>query len=222
MNKAFKQIIWLAVAIPLIYLALAWKNLPDKIGIHFDMEGTFDKYGSRNDLLTSTIILTLVNIAVYLLVSNIYRIDPKKYAQENKIRLQRMAFVIAVFMSAVLCLLIYNGTHPEMKFGVKFIFAGTGLLLACIGNYIHTIKPNYFAGIRLPWTLENEDNWRRTHLLAGKLLFAGGLLVTVACLFIPTNMISIVFSIFIAVIVLIPCVYSYLLYRRQKKLSASK
>ena len=69
-----------------------------------------------------------------------------------------------------------------MEIGMRYVFAGVGLLLCLIGNYMHTIKPNYFAGLRLPWTLNNEDNWRKTHLLAGKLWFVGGLVIAILCL----------------------------------------
>src|SRR5678815_3270040 len=97
----------------------------------------------------------------------------------------RIAFAVAVFISAVLCLLIYSSIHGNIKFSMRFILAGVGLMLAVVGNYIYNIKPNYFAGIRLPWTLNNDENWRKTHLLGGRLLFGGGLLIAVICLFTP-------------------------------------
>lgn len=39
------------------------------------------------------------------------------------------------------------------------------------------IRQNYTVGIRLPWTLSSEDNWDKTHRLAGKLWIVGGVLV---------------------------------------------
>ena len=57
------------------------------------------------------------------------------------------------------------------------IFPLIGLLFAFLGNYFKTIKPNYFIGIRTPWTLENEEVWKKTHLIGGKLWFVGGLLM---------------------------------------------
>jgi hypothetical protein len=58
----------------------------------------------------------------------------------------------------------------KYKIQYAVYIAGVGLMLAVVGNYIYNIKPNYFAGIRLPWTLHNDENWKRTHLLGGKLL----------------------------------------------------
>jgi uncharacterized membrane protein len=222
MDKLLKKIVWLFVAIPLIYLAFAWNNLPEKVAMHFDLRGNVDRFGSKNELLIMVLIITIVNIGVYLLLTNIYRIDPKKYAIENKTRLNRIGFAVTLFMAAILCVIIYSSTHDDMKFSTKLIFAGVGLLFSFIGNYMHNIKPNYFAGIRLPWTLENEDNWRKTHLLGGKLFFAGGLLIAIICLLTPAVISIIVFFVITIIITIIPCIYSYRLYKQQKKLTQSK
>ena len=164
-----------------------------------------------------TAILIGVNILVYFLLTNIYRIDPKKYAADNKDRLRRIAFAVVIFMSALLSLIIYSSTQGNIKLDAGIIFSGTGLLFAVIGNYLPNLKPNYFAGLRLPWTLENADNWRKTHALAGKLWFAGGLFLAAICLFLPTVIAIITFFVVMTVITIIPCVYSYRLYKAQKQ-----
>jgi len=151
------------------------------------------------------------------LLSNIHRINPKKHAAENKGRLFRIAFAVTMFISALVCLIIYMSTYSETKFFFRFIFAGLGLLFSIIGNYMHNIKSNYFAGFRLPWTLENEENWRKTHLLGGKIWFAGGLLITVICLFTPLIATVIIFFTVTFILVFIPCIYSYRLYKKQQQ-----
>ena len=83
------------------------------------------------------------------------------------------------------------------------------------------MKPNYFAGFRLPWTLENAENWKKTHQLSGKLWFAGGLLIAVTCLFLPSLPAMIVFFAVMMVLVVIPCVYSYRLFKKQKMVATS-
>jgi len=91
---------------------------------------------------------------------------------------------------------------------------GVGLLFAVLGNYMYNIKPNYFAGIRLPWTLHNDENWKKTHLLGGKLMFAGGLLIAVLCLFTPLVLSMIILFAILSLIILITCIYSYKLYKK--------
>ena len=183
MDKFLKRVIWLVIIGPAIYLAIVWNTIPETIAMHFNLKGEVDRYGSKNELIIMTLLLTVVNAAVYLLLPQVYRIDPKRYAAENISRLHRIAFAVSIFIAAVLCLLIYTSVHENIEISGRFITAGAGLLLAVIANYMYTIKPNYFAGFRLPWTLNNNENWRKTHLLGGKLMFAGGLLIAVVSLF---------------------------------------
>jgi uncharacterized membrane protein len=214
MDKFLKRLIWLFIIAPVVYLAIVWNTGPETVALHADLNGEVDRYDNKNELITMTLILTLVNMAVYLLLPQVYRIDPKRYAAENKSRLYRIAFAVSVFIAAVLCLLIYSSIHGNFKFGTRFILAGVGLLLAVVANYMYSIKPNYFAGIRLPWTLNNDENWKKTHLLGGKLMFAGGLVIAVTCLFTPFYLSMIILFSIVVLITIITCIYSYNLYKK--------
>ena len=216
MKPILKKIIWLIIAAPAVYLAVVWNRLPEKVAIHFDLQGNPDKFGNKSELIIMSVVLIVMNALTYLLLTNIYRIDPKKYAAENKDRLQSIAMAVAVFLAAVLILIIYSSLQGSIKISMGLIFSGVGLLFAVIGNYMPNLKPNYFAGLRLPWTLENEENWRKTHLLAGKLFFGGGLALALICLFTPPVASIIIFFTVIIVITVIPCVYSYRMYKKQK------
>jgi uncharacterized membrane protein len=220
MNKFLNRTVWLVVAIPAIYLAFVWNSLPDKIAMHFDFQGNADKYDSKNEFLWLSIITLAVSICVYLLLVNVWRIDPKKYAAENKGRLQKIAFAVVVFLAAIQCIIIYISTQGSAKLNLRFFFALIGILWAVIANYMNNLKPNYFAGFRLPWTLENEENWRRTHHLASKLWFAGGLLIAAICIFTSTTVSIIAIFAILVPITVIPIVFSYRLYRKQKSLNA--
>lgn len=215
MEKFMKKIIWLIILVPAVYLAITWNSIPASVPMHYDLEGNIDRYGDKSELIIMVAILTAINLLVYLLLPNLYRIDPKKYAVENKDRLFRIAFAVVVFLSAVICLIIYSSIRGNIHFGTRLIISGTGLLFAVIGNYLHTIRPNYFAGFRLPWTLNNDENWKKTHLLGGKLFFGGGLFIAVSCLFVPFKVSMIILFITVLVITVITCVYSYNLYKKQ-------
>ncbi|MGK2864088.1 MAG: SdpI family protein [Chitinophagaceae bacterium] len=158
------------------------------------------------------VIMCLLNAGMFFLLSNIYRIDPKKYAAENKDRLQQIAFVISIFISGMGCFIIYSSAKEGFDLGIRYVFAGVGLLFCFIGNHMHTIKPNYFAGFRVPWTLNNEDNWRKTHLLGGKVWFAGGLAIALFCILLPDTFSIVAFFSITTIMVIIPLVYSYRLY----------
>lgn len=217
MNTFFKRLVWLVMLIPAVYLAIAWNSLPETIVMQYDFQGRPTRYGGKNELLGFTALLIVVSALVYLLLTNMYKIDPKKLAAENKDRLYRIAFAVVVFMAAIECMIIYTSITGGIRFSIGLVFSGVGLLFAFIGNYMPNMKPNYFAGLRLPWTLENEVNWKKTHLLAGKLWFAGGLVIAVICLFTSSTISLIVFSAVMMVLIIIPTVFSYRLYKRQKQ-----
>lgn len=217
MTKYFKFLVWPVALAPIIYLAIAWSSFPERVAMHFNLEGQPDRYGDKKEMIIMICVLSAVSAGIYFLLSNIYKIDPKKYAAENKDRLQRMGFAVAVFISALACFIIYSTAKGSIEAGMRYIFAGVGLLISLIGNYMHSIKPNYFAGLRLPWTLNNENNWRKTHLLAGKLWFAGGLIMSVLCLVLPDKATMILFFLVMVVLVMIPVIYSYRMYKKNNE-----
>ncbi|MBD0333374.1 MAG: SdpI family protein [Chitinophagaceae bacterium] len=213
MKKSIHYIAVVLILLPFAYLFLIWKQLPDIVPTHWSIH-EIDRFGSKRELLLLLSILSVTNGLVYLLLCNIYRIDPKKQAIENKGRLQKIALAVVIFISALEVWITYTTKKAEPFFSAKFIFIGIGLLFSIIGNYMYNLKPNWFAGLRLPWTLENEDNWRRTHHLASKLWFAGGLLMALFGFILPFT--PAVFAIFIigAGLIIVPCVYSYRLYKK--------
>jgi uncharacterized membrane protein len=222
MNKILKNLVWLIIITPLVYLALVWKKIPGKIATHYNLQGEPDEFGSKTQLWIGIGVIAAVSVLIYLLLINVYRIDPKKHAAENKDRLLRIAFTVVVFTTLISITMVRaSAIEGGIKFNIRFVFAATGFLWAILGNYFPNLKPNYFAGLRLPWTLENEDNWRKTHWLAGRLWFGVGLVVGVLWLFIPLTAGIIITFTLLMVTVIIPMVYSYRLYKRSKPLKTS-
>jgi uncharacterized membrane protein len=96
-----------------------------------------------------------------------------------------------------------------MIFGLFF-----GCLFVVVGNYLPKCRQNYTIGIKLPWALEDEDNWNRTHRFAGRLWTVGGLLTIIAA-FIGDAFLFVFFGL-ILLMSIIPTIYSYLLYKKTK------
>jgi uncharacterized membrane protein len=218
MNKINKYLIWPVLLAPAVYAAIVWNKLPERLPMHYNMKGEVDRYGSKSEMLLLLGFMILLNLGVYFLLINIHRIDPKKkFSQENLPRMKRLAFFVSVFLSAVTCFIIYSSHHGMEKFDSRLVIAGVGLLFTVMGNYMYNIKPNYFAGIRTPWALENEENWRLTHKLAGKLWFVGGLILAGVAFLLPDNITFIVLIAIVVILSIIPIVYSYQIYSKQKK-----
>lgn len=207
----------IVMAVPWIYLAFVWKQLPATIPTHFGISGAPDKFGDRNEILLAPAVMTIVGLGMYFILRNIYKIDPKKkYAPGNASLMGKIAVVTIVLLSATAVFIIYWTLHGKVE-GMNFFFCGISLFMAYLGNLFHSVKPNYFAGFRLPWTLESEENWRLTHQLASKVWFIGGIAMAVMTLLTGTTTSIIIFISGMMIMVLIPVVYSYNLYRKTSK-----
>lgn len=218
MNKLVKLLIWPVFIAPLVYLAFVWSKLPATVPLHFGLNGQPDRYGSKSELFLPVGIMIVVSIGVYFLLNNLHRIDPKKsYTEENRGRMQRFAIGLTLFMSALGCFIVQSAVDGKINMSGNYIVVLIGLLFAFLGNYMYTIKPNYFAGFRLPWTLHDNENWRLTHKLAGVLWFAGGLLIALLALVLPTKFAMGAFISVTLIITLIPTIYSYRLFANKKK-----
>ncbi len=194
------------LAIPFLYLALVWNQLPDQVALHFGADGTPDRYGDKTELFSALGILTAVGLIAFGLIQWLPSIDPKKNLETSATTLFKFGLSLVVFMAIINTYIIYSSTHPTEG---RLIFVILGGLFASIGNLMHSVKPNYFIGMRLPWTLESEANWRATHQLASRIWFAGGIAMAVLALFLPMNWVLGVFITLVVLMTIIPTVYSY-------------
>jgi len=125
-------------------------------------------------------------------------------------------FITVVFMSALSLYILYTSQSGSMT-GVNFFLLITGAFFAALGNYMQAMRPNYFVGIRTPWTLESEEVWKNTHRLGGKIWMAGGIVIILLVLLIHNQ--SAVFIVFMAMVVVlagVPIVYSYFNFKKLK------
>lgn len=216
MKKLFTYILWIIILAPLAYAAIIWKSIPPRVAMHFNLQGEPDRFDDKTELIVMLLLLTAINIGCWLLLTNVHRIDPMRFGKRDDGSMKRLGFAISVFISAFLCYFLYNTRNNELKFFTAFIMIGTGILFSVCGNYFYNIKPNYFAGFRLPWTLNNPDNWKQTHHLGGKLWFAGGLLIVIVGILLKSTAAWIAYAAILAIMVVVPVIFSWQLFRKQK------
>ncbi len=201
-------ILILLTVLPITYPLIYWSSLPDQLPIHFDFDGTPNGYGSK-------LIYILLPIGIYLLMLVLPYIDPRK---SNYQIFSNTYFKLRLILNVLFCVIdsvvIYNTLHGIERLGL-FVPISIFLLFTLIGNYMGTIRPNYFVGIKVPWTLNNDEVWIRTHKMAGKLWFWVGL-IGIVSLFVVKKP-EIMMLPIIAIIVVIPIVYSYIIYQKITK-----
>ena len=201
---------------PFIYGALIFPHLPSRIPTHFNIEGKADAWGGPSSIFIGPGIMGAVSIFVYILMSNLKTFDPKKYDEANDTLYSNFAVLTVAFLSALSTIIIYSSTHADEVNVGKLILPLIGLSFAGLGWYMPKFKQNYFVGFKLPWTLENETNWNETHKVAGKLWIYGGLFQAVVTFILPMKFGMIAFMLAVAIMVIIPSVFSYRLFKKGK------
>lgn len=215
MNKDLKKELPIIgfVLLPFIYLAYLWNSLPEKVPMHWNYKGEIDDWGTKYSLLG---LIFLLPVLTYVLMLVIPKINPKKRIELMGGKYYQIKFVLVGFMS-VLAIYIIHSSNSQTLSSPSIVLVLIGLLFMALGNYFKVIKQNYFLGIKTPWTLESEEVWKLTHILAGKLWIVGGLLIVIFSLVIPEDINFYLFIIITAIITIVPIVYSYLIFRKLKK-----
>jgi len=208
---------WVVIALaisPLVYLYFSWQSIPEKFVMRFEFNQAIEKIQSRNSLLIATIVLSVVSVSLYLLMRNLKSFDPKVKEETPKSSFNKLGLSITIFLTILNFSIVQtaiSGWIINANVGSAFF----GALIIVIGNYMNNLKPNYLAGIRLPWTLNDPENWRRTHQLAGKLWFTAGILLIIISFLLPKTILIPTMFVLLALIVLIPGIYSYRIYRNK-------
>lgn len=215
MKKGLLNAIAILIALlPAAYLGIIWNNLPQTVPVHFNAQMKPDRMGDKSELWLIVGLMAGASLLTYFLLTNIGKIDPKRRGKlQSAAAFQKLALGLVIFISALGILILQSAKGGTVL--KDLLFPLLGLLFAFIGNYMVNIKPNYFAGFRLPWTLSNDENWRKTHQLGGRIWFAGGLVIALVCLLLPASTAFVFFLGATLLMVLIPVVYSYRLFKKQ-------
>lgn len=198
------------IAAALIISLLAYDRLPDQMPIHWNIHGEADRYASKPVAL---FLMPAVMLGVFLLMKLAPIIDPKRASLQKNLR-----DIDAINVITLLILLVVHGVTILSGMGAEINIAAlapiiAGSLFVFVGNLLPRFRHNYSFGLRTPWTLANEDVWRRSNLIGGRLMFFGGLVMILSA-FLPTAWKMIVFFAVLAANVAAPIIISYLFFRK--------
>ena len=190
----------------------AYPRLPPTVATHWNLNGTPDGYSSRAWALS---IIPIVLVAMTVVFNVLPKIDPRR---ENYAKFLSSYWLIA--NAVIVFLLVAHGMiiAAGLGFSVKvdrLMPLGVGLLFVFLGNYLTRVEPNWFIGIRTPWTLSSDTVWRRTHRTGGALMVIGGLILAISA-FLPRPAFLVLFFATIVIVAVIPIVQSYVLWKREQ------
>ena len=207
-NKWKLLITSVVIVLPAIFGFIMWDKLPLEMVTHWGVSGNVDGWSSRPFAVFG---LPLIVLLVHWICVFATALDPKNRGQNRKVfgLVLWITPVISLFASgmvyaASLGMVLQPNLITSLPLGVVFVI---------IGNYLPKCKQNHTIGIKVKWTLENEENWNATHRLAGKVWVIGGA-AFLLCVFLPPAFAVIVEVYGILVLTVIPVLYSYLYYKK--------
>lgn len=200
----------LALLVAMLFSVLSYFRLPDRVAVHFDASFRPDGYASR--LVVGVIMPTLLLVLLPLLGVLLPRIDPRQKSYgKHRSTWWILMNVVMVFFAGIQALFIGFGLGWQIR-PSRVLPLGVGALLVLIGNYLGRLRPNWFMGIRTPWTLSSDTVWRKTHRFGGWTFVVGGILLATGG-FAGVTWLTLGA---LAIAAGFPVAYSYILWRREQ------
>ncbi len=210
-NNKWKLIISsVLILLPILFGVIVWDKLPERVPMHWGMNGEPDGWGSR---AVAVFVMPAVLLALHSLCLFVTSRDSKNCGQNRKVL--RLIFWLVPLVSFFVSAMMYASTLGERVSVVKAAHIFIGLVFLLVGNYLPKCKQNYTIGIKIKWTLENEANWNATHRAAGKVWVVGGIL-TILSAFLPQGMMPWVMVAVMFLLILFPLIYSYVFKKKTK------
>lgn len=176
---------WGAWVVTLALSVWAYPSLPSQVATHFNAAGQPNGESSRT---VAVVFLPALMLVLQLLWSVLWKIDPKKRNYQSFWPTYRyLGGVIVVFLGLVQ-LWILGHAIGYAWVSIRVVPTLVGVLIMLLSNLLPRLQPNWWIGIRTPWTLSSEESWRQTHRLAGQLgIPVGALMIVLVWVFPASN-----------------------------------
>ena len=205
----------LLTLLPLFIGLLLYNRLPDQIPTHFSLDGQVDQYSSKN---FTVFFMGLFLFALYLLCIFVTMHDPKIKNVSSKII--SLTLWICPLIGLYISFIIY-GKALNLEIDITRIsMLLIGFIFVVIGNYLPKTRQNYTIGIKCAWTLNDKENWEKTHRFSGYLFVCAGIVVLLS-VFLPGSYTMYILFGILLVIGILPFLYSYLFYKRKSSTEES-
>lgn len=209
MRQKTTLIVWGIALVIFIVGAIAYPAAPQQIPIHWGVDNEVNGYGPKIFLLLYP--LFIIGLDLVMVISR--KIDPKsKNYNKFSDSYQTLRLILALFLGSVQLISIQELYHPGSMNIAMIVTMMIGIFFIAIGNMMPRFRQNYFAGIRTPWTLADESVWFKTHRIAGRIWFGGGIIITCSAWLKGSSNLCITMTT-VLILTLFPFAYSYWLYR---------
>ncbi len=209
-NKGYVIVTSLITLVPMLAGILLWQKLPERMVTHWGAGNIPNGWSSRGFAVFGLPVFCMV---CHLICAVSTALDPKRKGISGKVF--KLLLLVCPVVS-LLCGITIYGYALSMDINMEiFIEVFVGLVFVIAGNYLPKSRQNYTVGIKIPWTLDDEENWNRTHRLAGWIWMLCGLFLMMNA-FLNIGGTWVFFVVFV-VMILVPVGYSFAYYVRHRK-----
>ena len=210
-NKKYWLITGAITLMPIVLGLLLWNKLPDRLPTHFGVDGAADGWSGKG---FAVFFLPLLMLFFHGIMYFATRLDKQNRGHNEKV-LNLVGLIFPV-MSIVSSVVIYSlALGKELNLSM-LLFPLLGLLFIAMGNWMPKIKQNSTLGIKIKWTLYNEENWNKTHRFAGFVWVIGGVLFCIMG-FVAEELLVFLLPLEVILLACVPTVYSWLLAKKQQR-----
>ncbi len=203
---------WVISVLPVILVGVFYTRLPEQVPMHWGFDGEVS-YDAKWQLF----IVAALSPVLQVMFVSLPKIDPQK-KNYSKFRggyaLFQLLMMLLLFM--LVSVIIIEALHPGTVNVPMIVCIFCSVLFILLGNMMPKFRQNFFCGVKTPWTLSSEKVWTRTHRLAGRMMFAAGL-IGLCGAFIPNDIVKFV-SLLVPITVagIVPTILSYVWFRREE------
>jgi len=198
------------IAVTAIASAIAYPRLPETVPSHWNLQGQVNGWQPRG---RAAFLMPIVLLVLWGVMRGLPAIDPRR---ANYVKFQpTYDFVVnAVLTVLALIHLAVIGAALGAPISIhRLVPIAFGVMLIAIGNQLPRARPNWWFGIRTPWTLSNDRVWERTHRVGGYLMTAAGAAIIVGAL--VTKLAGPLIIVCVAGAGLVSVIYSYVAWRQE-------
>ena len=208
-NKLKLIISSIVILLPMLAGLIFGGRLSEEIAIHWGFSGEADGFASPT---VAFVVLPLIFLAFHWLCMILSSVLDKGHEQSPK--MQGLVFWIIPTLSLTsFGMMLASALGYTLGVGA-FVYVIIGVMFIVIGNYLPKTTRSRTTGIKLKWTMANDENWAATHRFGGRVWVIAGFISILAT---PIPMVAFPFVMFavIALAVISPVIYSYKFYRKQ-------
>ncbi|WP_287388320.1 SdpI family protein [Lachnospira sp.] len=230
-NNVIRKIMCVLALVNLVVMAVLMSFLPEKMPMHYDLNGVVDRWGSKYENFIFPIIIIVMGI-FWIAFSMYFERKARKTSEEKEIKsleanakvldivglCQTLFFIFMEAFGLYKAINLINTDATTMSVdSTKIEIIGTGVLLIVLANFMTKAKMNKYVGIRTSYSMYNDRTWRKSNRFGAYALMISGLLIIVTAVFIKQSIVGVFLMLaYILVAVIAIMIYSKKVYDEER------